>query len=78
MIKLTDVRIDAPSNSAHNILCDIVAHCGIESVLLSLSEIVAAQQSVQRTCTTCEFDEFGFEEDSDVEVCAICGAIQKE
>ena len=47
MIKLTDVRIDAPSNSAHNILCDIVAHCGIGSVLLSLSEIVAAQQSVQ-------------------------------
>lgn len=47
MIKLTDVRIDAPSNSAHNILCDIVSHCGIESVLLSLSEIVAAQPGAQ-------------------------------
>lgn len=51
MIKLTDVRIDAPSNTAHNVLCDIVAQCGIESVLLSLSEIVAAQQSVQSDAT---------------------------
>jgi len=48
----------------------------LNALLARITELEAAQKSVQRTCTTCGSDEFGFEEDSDVEVCVICGAIR--
>ena len=47
MLNLKDVCVDFPVDVAHNVLRHIVANCGIESVLLSLSEIVADEHRAQ-------------------------------
>jgi hypothetical protein len=41
MINLKDVRVDHPSDSAYNVLCDIISNTSVVSILYALAEILS-------------------------------------